>query len=293
MRRLRRILAPVVALIVAVGGIWIASASAQTDPQPTAPLGTYCPPLPANAVAGQDIVCKVIADPFWTPPTSTTTVTPTTTTTSSTTTTTTTTVPPVTTTTSTTTTVPTTTTTNPPNPDPPAPLMGWQLTTTNVGLAPHGLTCMGLKLYSGPSKLEAGKTYTGWRFESALDLSAGNVTVEKSCIKPRNTGALWSLASTTFCHEYCETGLPAGTKATIRDSEIDGSYLTNSQVAASCAFDGIADLFRNYMHDVGSGVCFRATDRNAKTGSWAANRSTSALVSTNYVHRLRHSGGGR
>lgn len=71
MRRFRRIAVPIVCLVTAVGGIWIASATAQTDPVPTAPLGTYCPPLPANAVAGQDHVCKVVADPFWPPPTTT------------------------------------------------------------------------------------------------------------------------------------------------------------------------------------------------------------------------------
>jgi hypothetical protein len=149
---------------------------------------------------------------------------------------------------------------------------------------------MGLPLYSGPAKLEAGRTYTGWRFEAALDLSAGDVTVEKSCIKPRNTGVLGSLASTTFCHSYCETALPSGTRATVRDSEFDGSYISNTNIAGSCAFDGIADLYRNYMHDTGSGICFRATDRNAKAGSWTANLSTSAVISGNYATRLRHAG---
>lgn len=204
----------------------------------------------------------------------------------------TTTTPPVTTTppaVTTTTTVPPTTTTTTSTP-PATALKGWELTATNVGLAPFGLSCDTLPLYTGPAKPAAGTTITGKRIESALDLSAGNVTVEKSCIKPRNTGVLGSLSSTTFCHSYCENGLPAGTRATVRDSEFDGSYLSNANVAGSCAFDGIADLYRNYAHDVGSGLCFRATDRNGKTGSWTANLSTSAVVSGNYVTRLRHSG---
>lgn len=87
----RRILAPLVVVIVIVAGISLAAA--QTDPVPTAPLGTWCPPLPANAVAGQDHVCKVAPDPLWIPPTTTTTVPPTTTTVP------TTTIPPTTTTT--------------------------------------------------------------------------------------------------------------------------------------------------------------------------------------------------
>lgn len=277
----RRILAVLSALIVAVGGIWIASAAAQTDVQP--PLGTWCP-IPTGAVAGQAVTCKVVADPDWTPPTQTTTVTPTTTV-APTTTTETTTVSPTTTTTA------VTTTTQPPNPEPPA-LMGWQLTSTNVGLAPHGLTCAGLQPYLGPAKPAANTVISGKRIETGLDLSAGGVVVEKSCIKPKpgTQQAQGSMATTMFCHEYCETGLPTGTRATIRDSEIDGSSLTNSAVAKACAFDGIADLMRNYMHDVGSGICIRTTDRNAKAGSWSANLSTSAVVSTNYVTRLRHYG---
>lgn len=289
MSRLRRISAVLAAIATVAGCFVFASAGAQTDLPATAPLGVWCPEQ-AGRVVGQVVTCKVVADPDWTAPTTQ----PTTPTTTTVPTTTTTTVPPVTTTTTavttTTTTVAPTTTTSTPPPNPPATLMGWQLTSTNTGLAPQGLTCMGLPLYSGPAKLTAGQTYTGLRFESALDLSAGNVVVEKSCIKPRNTGVLFSLASTTFCHSYCETNLPAGTRATVRDSEFDGSYISNANVAGSCAFDGIADLYRNYMHDVGSGICFRATDRDAKAGSWAANRSTSAVISGNYVTRLRHSG---
>lgn len=116
MRRLRRIAAPILALIVAVGGVWVASAVAQTEP--TAPLGTWCP-IPTAPVVGPLQGCKVVPDPGWTPPTTTP---PATTTSSSTTTT-----PPATTTT---TTVPpvTTTTTAPPAP----PTVGsdeWKATT--------------------------------------------------------------------------------------------------------------------------------------------------------------------
>lgn len=276
----RRVLLALAAVLALLGGILAVANASPGD------ITLVCPHV-ASPVDGQQVTCtyRIEAAPTTTTaPVTTTTEPPVTTTAPPTTTTTT--APPVTTTT---TVAPTTTTTTPPV-DPPGVLMGWQLTSTNTGLAPHGLTCMGLPLFDKPAKLEAGKTYTGWRFEAALDLSAGNVTVEKSCIKPRNTGVLGSLSSTTSCHSYCETGLPAGTRATVRDSEFDGSYLSNANVAGSCAFDGIADLYRNYAHDVGSGICFRATDRNAKPGSWTANLSTSAVVSGNYVTRLRHSG---
>lgn len=260
-RRIRNAAAVAAAIVTVVGGIWIASAGAQTEPPATAPLGTWCPQL-TNPTLGQVVTCKVVADPDWTPPTSTT-------------------VPP--TTATTTTTVAPTTTTGPPatttTTAPPAALMGWQLTASNIGLAPFGLSCDTLPLYTGPAKPTAGTTITGKRIESALDMTAGNVTVEKSCIKPRNQGALGSLSTTTVCPNDCNLGMPAGAKATIRDSEISGAFLSNSAVASACAFDGVADLYRNYIHDVGSGICFRETGLDL-----------SPVVENNYVHKLRHSG---
>lgn len=120
---------------------------------------------------------------------------------------------------------------------------------------------------------------SGKRIESALDMTAGNVTVEKSCIKPRNQGVLGSLSTTTVCPNDCNLGMPAGAKATIRDSEISGAFLSASAVAAACAFDGVADLARNYIHDIGSGICFRETGTEL-----------SPVVENNYVVKLRHSG---
>lgn len=271
MKRSTRILAPIVALLTVVGGIWIASASAQTDPQPTAPLGTYCPPIPANAVAGQDIVCKVIADPFWTPPTttpptSTTTTVPTTTTTSSTTTT----APPVTTTTSA---------------PPAAALKGWELTTSNVGLAPHGLNCNTMPMYDGPNRPDRGRVITGVRIEKYIDMSNGDVTLDKVCLRPRTQGMLGSLASTTVEKliggevRCCFYGLPLGTTATIRDSEIDGSLISAGNIAGANGFDGAANLYRNYIHDTGSGIAFR------ETGTWM-----NFQVENNLVTKLRHAG---
>lgn len=158
-------------------------------------------------------------------------------------------------------------------------LQGWQLTTTNIGLAPHGLSCNSLPLYTGPSRPAAGAVITGVRIEKPLDLTRGNIVVEKSCIVPTSTGVLGSLVTTTVCPNDCNLGMPAGAKATIRDSEISGEKMSTSQIASSCAFDGVADLARNYIHDVGSGICFRETGIEL-----------SPLVENNYVHRLRHVG---
>lgn len=265
MRRLRRIAVPVIALVVAVGGIWAVSAGAQTEP--TAPLGTFCPPIPANAVAGQDIVCKVIADPFWTPPTTTTTSTTTTVPT-----TTTTTVPPVTTTT--TTVAPTTTTTAPPA----GVRKGWELTASNVGLAPFGLSCDTLPLYIGPAKPLAGNTISGYRIEVPLDLSNGNILIEKSCIKPMQVGSHNEyLVTTTTCAASC-TATTAG-NVVIRDSEITAEHLSAQVVAGADGFIGVGKLYRNYIHGMGSGISF------FETGT-----VHDAVAENNFVDRLRSYG---
>lgn len=258
---MKRVLAPALAAVVAVGFIVGASAGAQTTQAPTAPLVQICP-VPTAPVAGQDLACKIVVDPFWTaPPTSTTTPTATSTTTQATTT------VPVT----TTTTVASTTTTS----TPPASLMGWQLTTSNVGLAPHGLTCSGLDLYLGPAKPLPGTTISKLRVEQSLDLSAGDILIERSCLAPRNTaGGDKTLVTTFVCPNDCVDG--PGKNVTIRDSEITGANLSAQAVAYSCAFDGIATLQRNYMHDTGSGICARETgvDENM-------------LIEHNYVRGLR------
>lgn len=250
----RRVLLALTAAIALLGGILAVANASPGD------ITLVCPHV-ASPVDGQQVTCtyRIEAAPTM-PPATTTTEPPVTTT-----------VPPVTTTTVTTTTTTTT--------QPPAALMGWQLTATNIGLAPFGLACDTLPLYTGPAKPAAGTTITGKRIESALDMTAGNVTIEKSCIKPRNQGVLGSLSTTTVCPNDCNIGMPSGAKATIRDSEISGAFISASNIADACAFDGVADLYRNYMHDVGSGICFRETGTELPP-----------VVENNYVVKLRHAG---
>lgn len=168
----------------------------------------------------------------------------------------------------------------PPAP-PPGTLMGWELNETNTGLAPHGLSCASLPEYTGPAKPAAGTTITEKRIEGYLDLSAGNITVERSCIRPitpAGGGTVVTIVSTTNLDLCGPAGCPAPpNEVTIRDSEIDGSSVPdNFAIAYACAFGGIANLQRNYMHDTGSGICF--TD---------SGDHLSAVVENNYVTRLR------
>lgn len=119
---------------------------------------------------------------------------------------------------------------------------------------------------------------SGKRIEQPLVLFAGNITVEKSCIRPAKLNEAAPLVTTNGpCgSNSCQvTGAPV----TIRDSNIDGSRLSASTVAKSCAFLGIGTLQRNYISGMGSGICFY------NTGS-----SLSGLAEGNYVRGLRTAG---
>lgn len=170
---------------------------------------------------------------------------------------------------------------NPPNnPGTPAPAgsPGWKLTQGNTGLSAQGLNCDSLPLYTGPGSPGAGTVISGKRIEQALTLFAGNITIEKSCIRPNKLDEAAPLVTTNGpCgSNSCQvTGAPV----TIRDSNIDGSKLSASTIAKSCAFLGVGTLQRNYISGMGSGICFY------NTGS-----SLNGLAEGNYVRGLRTAG---
>lgn len=186
-----------------------------------------------------------------------------------------------TTTSTTTTTATTTTTTVPPTTLPPAQLFGWQLNENNVGLKPKGLDCATLPEYSGPInrdsfKPEKGAVISGKRISRSLDLTNGNIVIEKSCIAPRNVGYHNNfLITTTTCVGNDCWAAEQG-EVTIKDSEISGVAMTAQAISKSCAFHGVGTLQRNYIHSMGSGICF------LETGS-----KYSALAENNYVTKLR------
>ncbi|WP_425260967.1 hypothetical protein ACPOLB_08865 [Rubrivivax sp. RP6-9] len=123
-----------------------------------------------------------------------------------------------------------------PAPSPaPAPLLGWQLTTSNIGLAPHGLRCDALPLYTGSAKPAPGTVIRNMRVTVPLDLSSGNILIEKSCIRPNSVGSHHAyLVTTTVCGDDGCQATAAG-NVVIRDSEIDASALPVQAIAQSCA----------------------------------------------------------
>lgn len=167
--------------------------------------------------------------------------------------------------------------------DPPTgTLMGWQLTAANTGLAAHGLTCAGLQLYTGNTKPAAGTVISQKRIVDQLDLSNGDIIIEKSCIQPTTVSAGLPMLNTTNNNVCNSSGCaPASGPVTVRDSEFDGSQLTAYQAAFTGPLTGIATLQRNYVHDVGSGFALMNTGKQF-----------SSIVEGNYITKLRAYGDG-
>lgn len=133
-------------------------------------------------------------------------------------------------------------------------LLGWQVTASNVGLVPFGLDCAGLPVLSDGTwpghVVPAGtrifrKRLTGW-----YDLSAGNITIEQSCIQPER-GAIGT--GSAALSTWSDSRSPDG-PVVVKDSECDGSLLDNYSAAwTGCALGAIS-FYRTYIHHFGSGL---------------------------------------
>ncbi len=158
----------------------------------------------------------------------------------------------------------------PTDPTPPgSPSVGWLVDATTVGLAPLGLTCSQLPAYTGSADIPAGTVISGKRFTGNINLYQGNITIEKSCFRPSSAGRGLAIASTS---NYNGNNEPAKGKVIIRDSEFDGTLLSQEIAAYATGFLGIADLQRNYIHHFGSGL-----------GLMNTGNQLDALVEHNYV----------
>ena len=133
---------------------------------------------------------------------------------------------------------------------------GWELTKNNTGLASFGISGSELPVYTGPYTIPAGSYITGVRFTSAVDLSQGDITIEKSLFQPTSLGQGMPLATTTNYNGNFES---AKGKVVIRDSVFDGSLLSQKIAAFATGFIGIADLQNNYMHGLGTGIMLMNT----------------------------------
>lgn len=197
----RRILAPLLAVAVVVCGIGFASA--QTEPTPTAPLGTWCPHLTAPTV-GQQVTCKVVADPDWTPPTTTSTAPPTTTVP-------TTTFPP----TSDPTTPPPTTTTQPPVDAPPA-------NADNTGYRVQTLAAANSSVFTNTGTAANPLVISGKSFSNFVEVSASHVVIRDSDF--RGGLGIASNDNVTIEHSSVRNGLylASSWNTTVRNVEVYG-----------------------------------------------------------------------
>jgi chitodextrinase len=140
--------------------------------------------------------------------------------------------------------------TAPPPPPPGAGMTGWNVTPQNIGLAPLGLSCNSLPVYSGPFPIPAGTTITEKRItwsSGALSLDAGGITIQRSCMQPQPG------ASTTYV--VVQSFTPPQPNRIV-DSELDGHLVGVQAMSKACGLRGIwAEITRTYVHHVGSGIC--------------------------------------
>lgn len=157
------------------------------------------------------------------------------------------------------------------------PQFGWDLTSNNVGLRSKGLDCADLPEYSGPQDVPAGTTIREKRITGPMNVSAGNITIDQSCFQPTRVDSGMPVVATT---NY-DTLKPAAGVVTIRNSEFDGSLLSQQDSASVTGFSGVADLSNNYIHHFGTGISF------IDTGT-----PHDVLVEFNYVTDLQAWGDG-
>ncbi|WP_125778247.1 hypothetical protein [Antribacter gilvus] len=127
---------------------------------------------------------------------------------------------------------------------------GWTVDASTVGLRPHGLSCDALPVYTGSWQVPRGTVISGMRITEAIDLSAGGITIERSCVRPGEVSA----GNPVITTKSNITGGIAPERVVIRDSDIDGSLLDTESAAMVVAFMGVADLVGNYVHGFGSGI---------------------------------------
>lgn len=164
----------------------------------------------------------------------------------------------------------------------PASTPGWEINENNIGLAPFGLSCASLPLYTGPSNVPANTTIYRQRINKTLTTSAGGITIDQSCIQPTTVTQFRGIVDARdliSCPDADTACVMPNQGPTIRDSEIDASQVPVSQIGTICATMGNGTYIRNYMHGMGSGICIYGTGTNS-----------SGWIQQNYVTDLRSYG---
>ena len=128
-------------------------------------------------------------------------------------------------------------------------LHGWQLTRHNTGINKFGINGERLPVYSGLLKPLAGTVIRDKKITTGLDLSNGNITVERCYIQPTQ----FSGAFVVTAYDV-NTDTPAAMPVTIRDCTLDGSLLNDHDAAMSCGIRALGIVTGNYVTGFGSGI---------------------------------------
>lgn len=159
---------------------------------------------------------------------------------------------------------------------PPAgTVYGWQLTKHNTGVAKFGINGNRLPLYTGLAKPAAGTVIRGKKITTALDLSNGNITLERCLIQPTGSGA--------FVLEGFDVNgmVPAPTPITIRDCTIEASAMSEYGAAWSTGIRVLGTITGNYISGFGSGIAIMGLGNQLD-----------CLIEGNYVANLKSWGDG-
>lgn len=150
--------------------------------------------------------------------------------------------------------------------------MGWEVTTSNIGLAGLGIDGNSLPLYTGPTAPPAGTLIENRLITVGLALYNGDIIVRKCLFRPTSVSAGAAMIVTYNNSPPYQT---TPTTVTIEDCEFDGTLLSDYDAAWAVGFKGIANMYRNYIHHFGGGIGFTSTGMQLD-----------AIVENNYVTDL-------
>jgi hypothetical protein len=148
-----------------------------------------------------------------------------------------------------------------PNPEDKT-LRGWQIDSTNTGLAGAGINRSSLELYTGPYNPPAGTIIREKLIKTGLDLSNGNITIERCAIFPSSIGKGMPIIG-----DNNTTSL-----VTIRDCDIDATAIDDVSLL-NFAFSGCGIVERCNIFGMGCGIWLKGDAGPRAEG--------------NYIHNLR------
>lgn len=159
---------------------------------------------------------------------------------------------------------------------------GWELNSTNTGLAGVGIDKNSLPLYTGSHQPAKGTVISLKKITQILYLEKGDITLDRCWIQP-TSGT--SLGSIVFTYNP-EMSIPAQYHNKIIDCDIDGTAANQGDCGGALCIYGMCairgggyDALRCNIYGMGSGICV-----------YGSGYGLNCRIEQNYVHNLR--GGG-